>query len=345
MSSSTNNLWKRLTPSVTSVTSTSLSSFWRLQHPKPLKNGLQRLPKFKIQRLCIIGKNQLINQDGLSLLAPHLQHIDIPSISIKDGKTLFEGLPRDLCEITKLDLIKSICPSITSIGENVTLTFPPTFLQTSTPKNLAIIEALPRTLTKWVTPVWNAGWVRGLPPALTHLKIECSVSTLSPSDDSCFLDVHPLSKLISLSISQVVDRTGSFCATLPRSLTELCMNNVYGMTASEFASLPPSLVTLKLPRLERSDHLSNLACRDLRTLELGFFCPSIVDLPPTLTQLNVQYLGFEQSQLEILKPYLRLENPLPSLFIRNRPAEGLSCALTEAALEALQSLQMLGTYK
>jgi hypothetical protein len=325
-----------LTPSVTSVTAPSLSYFWKLQHPKPLKNGPEKLPKFKLQRLCIMGKNQSINQDGLSLLAPHLEHIDIPSISIEDGKSLYEGLPRDLCEITKLDLVKSICPSITSIGENVTLTFPPTFLQKSTPKNLAIIEALPRTLTRYVATVWNAGWAQGLPPALKHLTIDCAVAAFS--DGSCFPDGHPLSRLTTLIFSESVISTSSFYASLPRSLTELCMLKVSDMAASDFASLPPSLVTLKLPSLRRSDQLSKLACRDLRTLEIGFFCPSILDLPPALTKLSVLYLGFEKSQLDILKPYLRLGNPLPSLDIRNRPIAGLSRALAEAALEVLRSL-------
>jgi hypothetical protein len=115
------------------------------------------------------------------------------------------------------------------------------------------------------------------------------------------------------------------------------MHEVYEMTASDFASLPPSLVTLKLPDLRRSDHLSNLACRDLRTLEIGLFCPSILDLPPALTKLKVLRLDFEKSQLDILKPYMRLEKPLLTLVIRTRPATGLSRALAEAALEAIQS--------
>jgi hypothetical protein len=234
-----------------------------------------------------------------------LTSLTIKEISIDDRIAAFRGLDRNLTSIADIDMVRSICSSVTELngiryvspsdgpqteGENFIPTsraalrtlervgrdqaregaapnlglyekVPDPELTHPTPilwkfavdsmhrdeRDKYALTALPPNLTRLATPDWNPTISALLPRGLTWLDIRASGGI---KNDVVLTDLpETLTTLVlciaSDSYPQTPQLHPDFCASLPRNLKTLMIDDLMAIDSTSAKALPPGLTHLK----------------------------------------------------------------------------------------------------
>jgi hypothetical protein len=293
-------------PSVTALSSShitgSLSRFIKKHHSN---NG--RLKSLEITNSLF----HKIKDSSLALLAPHLKSLTIGRITLTDPLKAISGLPRDLTEISDLEIAKTICPSLERLNADWIAHSEVEWIYWSSNQALeslqqhtmiSLLASMPQTLTRLE---WRHGFFNSfgsvLPKTLTTLdlsKFEIPMDFTENGQKLAPLPPSLRSLAINFKVGQAAWSTQitipqAFLKILPSEL-KILQSNIEMMPGSEIILLPPGLTTLITPKLVLANQASLLPS-SLTSLAIREFnlIGTIPDLPSGLIELHLKCCKLE----------------------------------------------------
>jgi hypothetical protein len=239
---------------------------------------------------------------ALAVLAPKLRTLVTSNIAVDSMTILYSGLNRELTEVGDLELVQSICPSVTSLSngtkddDRISISWefhPPTELS----KQLEMVQSLPPNLTRLHWPHdWYCSLLQRFPKNLTALEL----TTPAP----VYFDwstIRRLPKTLKeLSIEFLLESfPPKFTSWLPRGLETLISRSSTTLIPGDIHGLPSGIKVLILPKVSLSSSLLNSKASLTCLVLFHISNEAIKSLPISMAQLHLTSERIDAGQLEI----------------------------------------------
>jgi hypothetical protein len=296
----------------------------------------------KLRHLEVGSRESWITDDHLRRVTPNLTFLSIGYVSVTNLASIYQGLPRDISEIHTIDMIKAICPEISSLGSggDPEIIYPlGTFDGSDIEKDIGIVSYAPPSTTSWTVPTLDMGWIDHIPSG----RLERLEVTSCLPKEFCFSSTTnnktKIDHLKTLVIHKNVEWTpnDNFFESLPRSVTQLELGCTDPSPNFKFSNLPPQLISFSMPNMDISRADAEALPSRLESLNINSLEASCLDiLPPTLKRLDCQHLHplselSKKKLLETMKRYPSLVYfPVGASHITSTPLDDETLAFYKA---------------
>jgi hypothetical protein len=289
-----------------------LTSFDRLDIPNII---------YHLKRVDLSKANWPMTDHDLKLLPPNVEELELGVVTITNGVTFYAGIARDTKSLEDLNMVQSMCPSVTKLNIRTPKKIRWKFLQDpdldskfkteigkliqasrKTLIDFKPLPALPRSdsfaglppcLTRLSTSYWISGMSSYLPETLLSLYID-SNALMHPYDTLQGLPQSLTSLSLPLPLVSPV-----FVSGMPRSLKSLRTTSKQCILIPRWVDdIPPKLETLVLSGAEivRPADVHGLP-KTLKTL-----------IVKSINMMILKYLPFSLTRLEGIPVELRTAN-------------------------------------